>query len=170
MSDLPTLKERAAFACEFRVDGDPIAQPRPRARNAGRHARVYSPKRIKNSKGVIVDSPVYLWREAIVEAARKHRPAQPLAGPIRVELHFYFARPKRLLRRKDPVGRIWHTVKPDRDNLDKPVLDCLKNDGWYSDDSQVCDGGQLKFYVPKGGEPGLAVFVRQLDQAQGGAE
>ena len=141
-----------ASACEFRVNGDPIAQPRPRARNAGAHARVYSPQ----------SHPVYAWRAAIVEAAAPHKPAEPLTGPVRVNLRFYFKRPQRLLRKRDPVARIWHTGKPDRDNLDKAVLDCLTDAGWWADDSQVCAGELTKFYCNKGGTPGLVVFVQEL--------
>lgn len=153
------------FACTFWVNGDPAAQPRPRARRQGAQARVYSPKRAKNSKGETVTVPVYPWRAAIVEAARPHRPATPLDCPLQVDLVFYFARPQRLMRPRSPDRRLPHTTKPDRDNLDKAVLDCLKVDGWWVDDSRVCAGSIHKFYVAKGEEPGLEVTVRELEVA-----
>ena len=143
---------QAPFACEFRVDGLPKAQPRIKAtiRGAARHASVYTPQTAK------------AWKSAVVEAGREHMPAMPLSGPVRVGLRFYFPRPQRLMRKKDPANRIWHTSKPDRDNLEKAVLDCLTAAGWFCDDSQVCAGETLKFYVPKDGEPGAVVFVQEL--------
>ena len=141
------------FACEFRVDGDPIAQPRPRARVAGKIAHVYSPQ----------SHPVYAWRAAIVAAGERHKPAAPLEGPLRVSVRFYFKRPQRLLRKKDPVDRIWHVAKPDGDNLAKAVLDALTDAGWWGDDCQVCLLAAEKFYVNKGGEPGAVVLVQALD-------
>ena len=148
------------FTCEFRVEGKPKAQPRVRATIRGKHAGVYDPGTASE------------WKAAVVAAARKHRPEYPIAGPCRVVLRFYFARPQRLMRKKDPVDRIWHTAKPDRDNLEKAVLDCLTKDGWFCDDAQVCAGETLKFYVPKGGTPGLVVMVTELatQQALGGAK
>jgi len=145
----------------IRVDGKPIAQPRPRARNAGKHARVYSPKKVKR-KGVYVDNPIYIWRELITKAARMNRPSKPMDCPVRVDLVFLFERPQRMMRRKDPEGRMWHTAKPDRDNIDKPVIDCLKNDGWFVDDSHVCAGEILKLYCAKGEEPGLLICIAPI--------
>ena len=141
-----------SFRCEFRVIGDPKAQPRIKAtvRRGASHATVYTPSTAKG------------WKESVVIQARPHKPQWPLKGPLRVRLCFLFGRPQRLMRKKDPAGPIWHTVKPDRDNLEKAVLDCLTDDGWFCDDAQVCAGESLKFYVEKGGEPGVRVCVEQL--------
>ncbi len=136
----------------FGVDGIPKAQPRPRA-----FAR-------KFPSGVVA-ARVYDagtaegWKSLIAEAARPHRPAAPLEGPIRLDVDFFFPRPQSLNRKKDPDDEIPHTVKPDRDNLEKALLDCLKTIGVLKDDCQVCCGEVRKFYVRKGGRPGALVTI-----------
>lgn len=142
----------------IRVDGDPRAQPRPRARNRGKHAGVYSPKTEKKN-GVTVELPVYTWRKLVAKVARLNRPSKPFDGPVRVDLCWLFPRPQRLCRKKDPHGRQWHIAKPDRDNLDKAILDELKNDGWWKDDSQVCVGLLIKCYHAIGESPGLEIRI-----------
>ena len=70
-----------------------------------------------------------------------------------------FPRPARLNRKKDPVGRIPHTSKPDRDNLDKACLDALTQLQLWSDDDQVCAGEVSKWYAAKDERPGAIVRV-----------
>ena len=147
-----TKAARFRFACEWRTDGTPVAQPRVRAVARGKHASVYDP------------GTANAWKEAIVAAGERHRPAAPLQGPLRVVLRFYFPRPKRLLRKKDPIDRIAHTAKPDTDNLVKAVLDCLTGADWWGDDAQVCDVHATKWYCNKGGTPGLIAFITQVEQ------
>jgi hypothetical protein len=79
-------------------------------------------------------------------------------GPVRVDLCFYFARPKSHFRTGKFAGVLrddapkWHTTKPDRDNLEKAVLDALTQvGGFWQDDSQVCAGSVTKRYgIPCG--------------------
>lgn len=110
-----------------------------------------------------VESHVYDEAEACA-AARPHRPAQPLEGPLWVAIDFLMPRPKSLMRAKDPAGELWHTGKPDRDNLEKVVLDALKQDGWFLDDALVCDGPVRKFYHSKTGVPGARITVATITE------
>jgi Holliday junction resolvase RusA-like endonuclease len=74
------------------------------------------------------------------------------AGAVRVSWIAFFPRPKSLCRKKDPDGPIRHKKKPDRDNLDKTILDALTG-VICKDDSQVCSTGFMEmFYCAK---PGL---------------
>lgn len=118
----------------FRVNGEPKAMGRPRAFARGGHARVYNPATAEG------------WKSAVAAAAHAHLPVEPLEGPLRIDIDFHLPRPKRLCRRRDPEGPIPHDAKPDRDNLDKAVLDALKTIGMFRDDAQVCDGRLRKFY------------------------
>jgi Holliday junction resolvase RusA-like endonuclease len=140
------------WMCEFRVFGDPKAQPRPRATRRGNHAGVYNPPTAD------------VWKAAVVDAGRKHCPAMPLTGPLRVNLRFYFARPARLNRKKDPPDRVHHTAKPDLDNLAKAVLDAMTAAGWFCDDAQVCASELTKYYHAKGDSPGCVVMVQGIEQ------
>lgn len=135
----------------FAVRGLPKAQPRVKAYKRGAHAGVYDP-------GTAGE-----WKGLVVAAARACRPDQPLEGPLRVDIDFLFPRPKALMRKRDPDGELWHTGKPDRDNLEKAVLDALGQDGWWRDDAQVCAGEPRKFYVGKSGVPGARISIEELD-------
>jgi Holliday junction resolvase RusA-like endonuclease len=64
----------------------------------------------------------------------------------------------------------WHTTKPDKDNLEKAILDELKQAGFFRDDAQVCSGGpNTKRYVLPGvssdpeGLPGVTIEVEELE-------
>lgn len=138
----------------FRVFGEPKAQPRPRAfaKKFGQtfSARVYDPGTAEG------------WKSLIAAEVRHVLPASPLAGPIRLDATFLFDRPKRLLTKKSPHGRIRHTGRPDRDNLDKSLLDCLTQIGFLSDDSIVTDGEIRKRYVAIGERAGVIVTISRV--------
>lgn len=134
----------------FFAPGNPKGQPRPRAFSRGGSARVYDPGTAEG------------WKGSVAIGSQPFKPPAPLSGPIRVDLEFYFARPKRLCRRNDPQGRIPHAGKPDLDNLAKAVLDALTQLGWWQDDAQVFAGLWVKFWVPMGTAPGVIVMVSEL--------
>jgi Holliday junction resolvase RusA-like endonuclease len=133
----------------FTVYGTPQAQPRAKARNFGTHAAVYNPKTADT------------WKALIILAARAADgfAACPMAGPLRVDATWYLPRPKRLMRKKDLDGPVWHLATPDRDNLDKAVLDALVQAGVMRDDAQVCAGQLLKLYAEKTGTPRAVIAV-----------
>jgi Holliday junction resolvase RusA-like endonuclease len=58
-------------------------------------------------------------------------------------------------------GRLYHTKRPDIDNLEKALLDGLGDAGIFGDDAQVCvrlPGG--KFYGAEGERVGVEVVLR----------
>jgi Holliday junction resolvase RusA-like endonuclease len=97
------------------------------------------------------------WKALVAQAALRHLPSAPLDGPIRVDIVVSFRRPKshyRTGKRADeirPDAPIWHTAKPDRDNIEKAILDCLTTIGMWADDSQVCCGEVKKVWGRQGG-------------------
>lgn len=133
----------------FTVCGIPKGQPRVRAYRRGARAGVYDPGTADG------------WKVLVSAAGREHRPPAPLAAgvPVMVQVDFLMPRPKRLMRKCDPVEVIPHTGKPDVDNLAKAVLDALTADGWWTDDSQVFALVARKFYARKDGRPGAKVTV-----------
>ncbi len=137
-----------------RVFGIPKPQPRPRAfaKKMGNYyvARVYEA------------GTAEAWKSDIVRDARPQKPASPIEGPLRVSIDFLLPRPKRLLRQRDPDGPIYCESKPDRDNLEKAVLDAFKTDGWFRDDCQVVCGEVRKFYHGKGEAPGACIAIEPL--------
>jgi Holliday junction resolvase RusA-like endonuclease len=111
----------------FFAQGIPKGQPRPRAFSRGGKARVYDPGTAEG------------WKSAVAIAAKDHRGAR-LEGAIFVQLYFYMPRPKSHLDRHGNTKRtapLWHTQKPDADNLAKAVLDALTEIQIWQDDAQV---------------------------------
>lgn len=129
------------------VSGDPKGQPRHRSGTFDGKARTYP---AGSAEG---------WKVMIVIAARDHLPAEPISGPVRIDEEFYFRRPKRLQKKTSPAGYIPHISKPDRDNLDKAVLDCLKQIGFIRDDCYVSDGTIRKRYTRIDSGPGALIEI-----------
>ena len=138
---------------EFFVSGEPKAQPRVRVPKSG-HA--YTPDTAKG------------FKERVHWESKKHCP-QPVGDssiPIRVDITFYLKRPKRLCRKKDPQGPIFATKKPDRDNLDKSVLDALTGAGVLLDDAQVVSGTLEKYYHAIGEGPGALIRISRWKEEE----
>ena len=131
---------------EFWVEGTPKAQPRVKAFARGKHAGVYTPDTADGWKAEVRRS-----------ALAKCSTPEPLRGPLSVHLTFLMPRPKS--RKVD----VWHTTKPDADNLAKAVLDALGDAGIWCDDAQVVRLVAKKLYVTGETEaPGCAVIIERL--------
>jgi Holliday junction resolvase RusA-like endonuclease len=120
----------------FTVKGTPKAQPRVKFSSRGKFGKAYTPDTAND------------WKALIMIEAKKHF-HQPLDGPVCVNVWFAMPRPKNHYNSKGqlkPNAPFWHTSKPDRDNLDKCVLDAMTAIGAFRDDCQVCDGRIQKVY------------------------
>lgn len=155
----------------FSVPGVPHGRPRPNARamktKSGKWiAQVYHPKPSKNPRpGNKKDEAwarAHAWFAAVKAAAAGRMPPEPWDGPVWLSIDVYFPRPQRLAKKASPPGRIPHLARPDRDNLDKAVLDALKEAGLFQDDSQVYCGGVAKWYVAQGCGPGVRIRARLI--------
>lgn len=148
----------------FFVRGEPKAQPRPKAfaKRFGQQwtARVYTPGTAEE------------WKSQIALAANEHAPLIPYSGPLYLDLTFWFPRPKSHYRGGDPNRGLkpnaptYHTGKPDRDNLEKAVMDAMTVLGFWQDDGQVCDGPIRKFYHAYGQPPGCRIALAPAEEAQ----
>jgi Holliday junction resolvase RusA-like endonuclease len=154
---------------ELYVEGVPHGRPRPRGRavrtKGGKWvAQFYQPKNPsrRGGKGDKAWARANAWFKAVRRACFQRMPATPWDGPVSLTIDAYFERPKRLCRRSDPEGPLRHTAKPDRDNVDKAILDALKEAGLFGDDSQVCDGPVRKWYAAKGCRPGVIIVAARI--------
>ena len=141
---------------KFRVDGEPKAQPRPRAFAFHGHARMYD---AGTSNG---------WKKLVALAAKPYCHKTPLLGPLRVNLHFWFARPKAHYGKRK--GQVYikesaprsMTSKPDVDNLAKAVMDALTDVDMWGDDAQIIVTEITKRWSNDGSQ-GVDVEIEELE-------
>jgi len=136
---------------EFVVPCVPVAKPRPRASQAGGFTRIYTPT------GGAIGQFIASVRLAATDAYT----GPPLQDPLRVDCEFVFPRPKGKIWKTKPMPREWKASKPDRDNLDKAVLDALNGLIWR-DDSQVVDGRITKQIAAGDEQPHVKIWIRSV--------
>ena len=108
------------------IHGIPTPKGRPRVVVIDGKARGLTPKKTRTA---IEDIKLQLYL---------NRPKKLLEGALAVRIAYTLIKPK-------SARRVYPTVKPDLDNLDKMYLDCM-NKIYYKDDSQICDKVVTKRY------------------------
>jgi Holliday junction resolvase RusA-like endonuclease len=147
----------------FRIEipGDPKGKARPRMTRKG---FVYTPKSTAQWEAV---ARMFMKEDfkatKIVLDGEEYK--GPLEVPVRVLVTAVKKRPKRLLRKKDPDGRMWCTAKPDWDNVGKIVSDALVKAGVLRDDTYVVDGRVLTYYASR--IEGPVVEIEVFEAAKG---
>ena len=142
----------------IRVPAVPVAQPRMRATVRSGHAAVYTPNTIKSSDGSRKPHPIHLFKATVRLAAAAAFTGEPIAGAVRVDVEAVFPRPASKIWKTKPMPRYPHITKPDRDNLDKAVLDALK--GIVLRDDCIAWDGRITKEVAAGGEqPGVVITI-----------
>ncbi len=142
----------------FFAAGIPKGQPRVRAFVRGRHAGVYDPGTADDFK-----ASIHLAARSAMRPFAD-RPIFP-SGPVRVTCEFVFPRPKSHFTSKGQIkadAPVFHTQKPDRDNLDKAVLDTLTKIEMWRDDSQVCFGQLIKRWAALGEPSGVQITITAI--------
>jgi Holliday junction resolvase RusA-like endonuclease len=102
-----------------------------------------------------------LWKRFVERAAFaavicRGDPLPLFKGPVRCRMVFTFEPPR---SDRERIGTP-HTLKPDKDNLEKLVLDAMTRAKVFRDDSQVADGPVEKWW---GDRAGVVVMVEQID-------
>lgn len=136
---------------EFFVEGTPVGQPRVKH-------RIVHPKSGKAFAALYTPATADAWK-SVVQIACYGKVRSPLLDPLHVHITAFFARPQRLLTKTSQAGPIAHTAKPDKDNVEKAILDAMKDAGLYRDDAQVCGGSTFKYYAAIGTKTGARIRV-----------
>lgn len=133
----------------------PTAQQRPRHARFGAHDVTYK-------------SATQKANERTLEACLlPHRPKTPLSGPLELSFRATFSAPRsRPKKRREAalLGKIWHTSKPDTDNLAKQLKDAMTRLGFWGDDRQVAVYGRMEKLYGERGE--WRVRVRELENGE----
>ena len=120
------------------VEGIPKPQPRPRK---GKHGNFYSPDPCG-------------WKEVIQACFLQKR--QPIIqGPVFLTIHFLFHKNGM----KENECKL-HTQKPDKDNLEKAVMDALTGIGIWKDDCQIYGGTTAKYWTA--GKSGAKIWIEEV--------
>lgn len=105
---------------------------------------------------MIFDSPALADARAKLTAyLAQHRPENALGGAIRLVVKWCYAP-----RGKWRTGQ-YRTTKPDTDNLQKLLKDCMTAVGFWRDDAQVASEIVEKFWSDV---PGIFVQVEQIEE------
>ena len=127
-------------------------------------------KRHRHTKKGFTYDPSFQDKKQFSLQANIMKPDRPLEGALKVNLKFYFQRPKNHYRSgkfskllKPNISGNYKTNKPDLDNLVKLVLDSLQGCGFYRDDSQVVSIVADKYYCELSEEPRTEINISFLN-------
>ena len=127
------------------IPGQPVAMGRPRFAAGG---RTYLPKKT---------------REALNFARAFMLIAKPIEGPVALDIVFVMKRPKSMMGKKYRADRIFHSKRPDLDNMVKLVADSLQP-RVLNDDAQIVMLTASKWYAAKDEEPKTKILIRSIEQ------
>lgn len=131
----PSIGGSDVTVYRFTIPGKPYAKRRPRAG--------FSPKL---GRSITFNAPGNAEAEqSVAHYAGQAIPA-PIEGPVRVQIIAVFEVPKSWSKkaRAAAIGTL-HTQRPDRDNIEKWILDGM-NRVAFADDGQVADGRTVKIW------------------------
>lgn len=143
--------------CMISIDlhGEPVPQKRPRFSKKGQFVHIYDAQ-AKLKEG-------YKWQ------IRSQYNNEPIGGPVLIVITFFMPIPKStsgIKKRQMLNGRIHHIKKPDIDNLQKFIFDCL-NELVLRDDAQIVEVKAKKIYSTK---PETKICIIPLDCVGGEIE
>ena len=131
------------------IDGEPVAQERPKFTTYHKIIKAYDPEKSRN------------YKKYVALVARQQYKLKPLTGALKISCTFYrqiqqsgskavkFAKSEHVIR---------PTVKPDIDNYFKCVTDALKGICWL-DDNQIVDVEMHKHYDE---QPRTEIEIRKV--------
>lgn len=147
---------------QMKIPGVPVAQPRVKAFSRGGRAGVYTPSKTTTGKS----NGVAEWKAAIRLTAAAKLEGPLMAGPLRVDIEFVFPRQSSKIWKSKPMPRYRKVTTPDRDNLDKLVMDSLNGVLWV-DDNQVCSGSIDKWHAAGDEVAHVLITVSEISEQEG---
>lgn len=115
---------------QFTVYGTPVGKGRPKFSTFNGRAAAYTPQKTVNYENLVKLS---------VQQQQKGLKPFDKDVPLQADIIAYFPIPKSTSKKKREAmlnGEMYHTKKPDADNITKCILDALNGIAYY-DDSQI---------------------------------
>ena len=113
--------------------------------------------RVVNGKPMFYDTMrLKMARITFESLLQRHAPETPLEGPLYLAVEWRFA----TKTHRDGAYRV---TRPDTDNLQKLLKDCMTATGFWKDDAQVCREEVTKRWSRE--RPGIHIRVVSLDDA-----
>ncbi len=110
---------------------------------------------VKNGKAIMYDSTeLKAARGKLTAHLAEHIPQEPYSGAVRLTVKWCFSN----TGTKHGDGE-WKTSKPDTDNLEKALKDCMTRLHFWRDDAQVTSEICEKFWAAV---PGIYVRIEEL--------
>lgn len=137
---------------ELKIPIAPMAVQSVRSRVVGKHIMHYQPAKVRE------------WKEQIIRCVKEQLPEdwEVLTQPLEVHFVMKFpplkSMPKRLLKQMDEGVRVYKITKPDNDNCEKGVSDCMNKLVW-EDDAIVVRTFIEKYYD---NDYGMEIYVYRL--------
>ena len=113
--------------------------------------------RVVRGKPMFYDTAKLKAARSVFESLlRKHRPETPIEGPVALIVDWHFAT-------KSHKEGTYRVTRPDTDNLQKLLKDCMTHVGFWNDDAQVCREEVTKRWSRQ--KPGIHIKVVSIDDA-----
>lgn len=114
-----------------------------------------SKRHVGNGRMIEASNKVGPWREAVVQAVSARFAELDdytrFTEPVQIDVEFYLPRPK-------TVRRLWPSVPPDLDKLERGLFDALTIAGVWADDALVIRSCSMKQYA-EDRQPGADVKI-----------
>lgn len=137
---------------QFRVDHEPVPQPRQR-------------HRIVKSRGFVQNytpsnHPVHSFKSAVRAAGEAAMGGVMLQGPIVLTATFVLPRPSNMVWKRRDMPRVPHTKRCDWDNLGKSLTDAMTG-VCYEDDGQLFMVNVEKWIAAGNEQPHVVVTMQE---------
>ena len=112
---------------------------------------------MRGGKPVFYDPPALeSARELLTVMLKRYRPKKPYSGGVRLTVRWMFPRG----RHRDGE---WRITRPDTDNLQKLLKDCMTRCGFWKDDALVASETAEKLWAEA---PGIYVKIEELEEGK----
>ena len=112
---------------------------------------------VRNGKPIVYEPAQLKTARAKLEShLAQHAPKKEFKGAVRLVTKWLFP-----ITGKHTDGE-WKTTKPDTDNLQKMLKDCMTKLHYWKDDALVCSEIIEKFWAE---HPGIYIVIRDLEDS-----